>query len=114
MNMKFAQIKNLAPALVILALVPAAALADTPGMHPGYLHAISDLRAARSLIMRQDAPNVVGNEMAAVREIDACCNDLVRASINDGKNIYDQPPADAGLDFKGRLCKALDLLNNAH
>lgn len=110
---KFGPIKYLAPALVLLALVPAAAMADTPGRHPGYLHALSDLRAARGLIMRQDAPNVVGNEMAAVREIDACCNDLVRASINDGKNLYEQPPVDVGLDFKGRLSKALDLMQNA-
>ncbi len=90
-----------------------AVLADFPGRHPGYLHALSDLRLARYLVYRPDAPNVASNEFNAVRAIDACINDLKQASINDGKNIYSHPPADLGIDFNGRLHKALDALRSA-
>ncbi|HEY9773579.1 MAG TPA: hypothetical protein V6C81_07190 [Planktothrix sp.] len=88
-------------------------MADAPGRHPSYIHAMSDLRLARYLIFRPDRPDVEGNEVKAIREIDACINDLVKASINDGKNISDHPQADLGPDFKGRLHKALDALRRA-
>jgi hypothetical protein len=114
MNTKLGNsLKMVTPVLALMALLPAAALADLPGRHPGYLHALSDLRMARALIMRPDAPNVEGNEYNAMREIDACCNDLIRASINDGKNVNDHPPVDVGMDFKGRLGRAMDLLRSA-
>ena len=43
--------KRLIP-LLLAGLVPFAALADMPGKHPGYLHALSDLRAARWFLWR--------------------------------------------------------------
>jgi len=97
----------------IAALSPIGVLAHFPARHPGYIHALSDLRLARNLIYRPDARNVANDESNAVREIDACINDLTQASINDGKNINSHPPADLGIDFNGRLHKGLDALRKA-
>ncbi len=103
--------------LVLLALsvvAPQMATARLFEKHPGYIHAMSDLRYARYLVARPDQPNVDNDENNAVREIDACLNDLTRASINDGKNPNDHPWPDLGIDFKGRLHKAVDALNKAY
>jgi hypothetical protein len=94
-------------------MLPSAVFADAPGKHPHYLEAMSDLRLARYLIFRPDRPNVENNEWHAVKDIDECINDLIKASINDGKNINEHPPADLGIDFKGRLHKAIDALKRA-
>ena len=40
------------------AIVPVAMNADTPGHHPAYLHARSDLRRAQFLMRIPDEPNV--------------------------------------------------------
>lgn len=34
-------------AALLVIVLPLSACADLPGMHPGYLHALTDLRAAR-------------------------------------------------------------------
>jgi tetratricopeptide (TPR) repeat protein len=101
-------------AISLTLLMPLAALADSPGRHPGYLHAMQDLRNARNLLNRPDAPNAQADENRAVREIDACIHDLEKAAWMDHK-IQDVPVIpDAGLDFKGKLHRALDLLKKAH
>jgi hypothetical protein len=81
--------------------------------HPGYMHAISDLRDARALLDHPDPKNVEWDQSKAVGEIDACINDLKQAALNDGKNLADRPAPDVGLDFHGRLHKTLDLLRKA-
>lgn len=101
------------PVIAVAQMIPLAALADIPGRHPGYLRAISDLRYARGLLARPDRMNVVTDESNAIREIDACLNDLVRASINDGKNLWACPPIDSGWTFGDRLHRSLDVLRKA-
>ncbi len=101
-------------AISLTLLMPLAALADTPGRHPGYLHAMQDLRKARNLIHRPDFGNVEADENRAVREIDACIHDLEQASWMDHKEGDMPVIPDTGLDFKGRLHKALDILHKAH
>jgi hypothetical protein len=101
-------------AISLTLLMPLATLAELPGKHPGYTHAVQDLRRARGLIQRQDAPNVEADENRAVREIDACIHDIEEASWMDHKNANGFVLPDAGLDFKGRLHKGLELLHKAH
>jgi hypothetical protein len=101
-------------ALAITALAaPFSTQAATPGRHPGYMHAIKDLRTARNLIARPDRANVEADESRAVREIDACLNDLQQAAWYDRQNSILPVLPDMGLDFKGRLHKGLDYLRKA-
>jgi hypothetical protein len=82
--------------------------------NPGYLHALSDLRAARWLIdhVPGDWARVV-DEQNAVKKIDDAINEIKNAAIFDGKNINDHPPVDETLDHPGRLRAALELLHKA-
>jgi len=87
------------------------------GQHPGYLHAMSDLRSAYWLIQHRDPsdPAQRAEEQQAMGEIYAAYQDLRQASVRDDKNIADQPPADfVWGDHGGRLHKAMALLQRAH
>jgi hypothetical protein len=82
--------------------------------HPAYLHALSDLRAARWLIEHRPGDWAQTNdEVEAVRQIDAAINDIKQAAIDDGKNINERPAADAHYDNRGRIHEALRLLRQA-
>ena len=98
-----------------LAICSAMSIADTPGKHPAYLHALSDLRHARAYLDRLTPSDRLDNEEEhAIREIDAAIREIKQASIDDGKNLNDHPPVDTHLDRKGRYHKALELLDRAH
>ena len=72
--------------------------------HPAYLHALSDLRAARWMIEHRPGDwQQTNDEVEAVRQIDAAINDIKQAAIDDGKNLNDRPPADAHFDNRGRI-----------
>jgi len=102
-------------ALLLAAAAPVAALADMPGQHPYYLHALSDLRAARWLIEhRPGNAQVSGDEDVAIARIDETINEIKQAAIDDGKDIHDHPPVDGKLDNGGRLHRAEDLLKKVH
>lgn len=110
--------KRLATALTSLAavvcLLPLSAGADAPGAHPYYLHALSDLRAARWMLEHRPGDAAVsGQEDIAISEIDAAINEIKHASIDDGKNLQDHPGADVP-ERRGRLHKARDLLQKVH
>jgi hypothetical protein len=97
-----------------LAVCAALSSADTPGKHPAYLHALTDLRHARAHLDRLTPSDHLDNEEEhAIREIDAAINEIKQASIDDGKNLNDHPPVDAHLNKKGRYHKALELLDKA-
>src|SRR6201996_3745750 len=89
--------------------------ADGPaGGHPYYLHALSDLRAARWMINHRPGNwQQTVDEMEAVRRIDAAIGEIKKASIEDGKNIEDHPHLDETPDHSGRLHKAMDFLRKA-
>ena len=111
--MKF-KTKALLPLILALA-APMAAMADMPGKHPYYLHALTDLRAARWLLEhRPGDAKVSGDEDVAITRIDEAINEIKRASIDDGKDLHDHPPVDAKLDHKGRLHRADELLHKVH
>lgn len=82
--------------------------------HPAYLHALSDLRAARWLIEHRPGDWVqTADEMEAVRQIDAGINDLKQAAYTDGKNLNDHPPLDERADHPGRIHEAIQFLHKA-
>jgi hypothetical protein len=82
--------------------------------HPYYLHALSDLRAARWMIEHRPGNWVqTQDEIEAVRRIDAAINEIKKASIEDGKNLEDHPPVDELAEHNGRLHKALEFLRKA-
>jgi hypothetical protein len=88
-------------------------VAPAPQAHPSYLHALSDLRAARGYLQRPANAVVKWDEKRAVHEIDEAINEIKRASIDDGKPLEDHPMVDAGLVWGGRLQKALELVETA-
>lgn len=84
------------------------------GEHPYYLHALSDLRAARWMIEHRpgDWQRTV-DEVEAVKHIDAAIGEIKKAAIEDGKDINDHPKVDERNDHDGRLHEAVDFLRKA-
>src|SRR5262249_12547508 len=89
-NEGIADAKKHEPPVVVVVQPPPA-----DNAHPAYLHALTDLRMARFLLERPARPDVKWDENRAIREIDAAIKEIKEASIDDGKNINEHPPADA-------------------
>ncbi len=91
-----------------LAAAPLASVrADTPGRHPFYIHALTDLRTARWLLLhRPDNPHA----QEAIHHIEAAIGDIKAAAYEDGKNLDDHPPIDVPPDWHGTLHRSLELL----
>jgi hypothetical protein len=109
-------IKQAVPALLAAAtlLLAACASPPPPPRHPAYLHALSDLRAARwNLEHRPGDAAVSGQEDVAITEIDRAINEARRAAADDGMNTANRPPADAALNRAGRLHHAAEFLHKA-
>lgn len=96
----------------LLAAQPA--MADVPGPHPGYVHALNDLRYAHWLLRAPAEWNVTDHERAAEGYVDRAYADIRQAGIDDGKDIDDRMPVDAGLSHRDRLQRALVALERAH
>ena len=91
-----------------------ASAGSVAGPHPYYLHALSDLRAARWMIEHRPGNWVqTQDEIAAVNRIDAAIGEIKKASIEDGKNLEDHPHVDEAVDHPGRVHAALDYLRKA-
>jgi len=102
-------------ALLLMVALPFAAQADLPGKHPFYLHALSDLRAARWFLEHRPGDAAVsGQEDVGITEIDAAIREIKRAAIDDGKDIHDHVGVQEIGDRPGRLHKALELLDKVH
>jgi len=100
---------------LLLVAVPFAANADMPGKHPFYLHALSDLRAARWMLEHRPGDAAVsGQEDVAITEIDEAIGEIRKASIDDGKDIHDHPAVQDINERPGRLHKAVELLKKVH
>jgi hypothetical protein len=114
MNMKYRHWLG-AMSLLLLLAMPFAVNADLPGKHPAYLHALTDLRAARWMLEHRPGDAVVSrHEDVAIMEIDKTIGEIKRAAIDDGKDIHDHPSVDVAPDRPGRLHKALELLRKVH
>jgi hypothetical protein len=98
-----------------LAVCSALTLADDPGAHPAYLHALTDLRHARAHLDKlTPSDRIDDEEQHAIDEIDKAIGEIKHASVDDGKNLNDHPPVDVHMDRKGRYHRALELLDKAH
>jgi hypothetical protein len=106
--------KRLIP-IAMLALAPLAAMSQMmPGKHPGYLHALTDLRTARWYLYHQPGDSAVsGDEDVAIGEIDAAIGEIKKASIDDGKDLNDHPSVDTR-EHGSRLLKSIETLKRAH
>ena len=94
--------------------IGAHALADEPGRHPAYLHALADLRAAQWQVdhRRPEDPHISRAETDIHEHIAAAMTEVQRAARKDDKPVEDRVPADAGT-HEGRLHAAVDLLRKA-
>jgi len=101
---------------VAAAGAPLASVAQqVPGPHPAYLHALSDLRAARHYLNDGWAwEGVRRDDNAAVAQIDAAIREIKHAAIDDGKGDADPFPIDRSLSPHDRFRKANELLASAH
>lgn len=101
-------------ASAILALSATAALAQPlPGPHPGYLHALTDLRTARWFLYHQPGDmKVSAHEDVGIDEIDKAIGEIKHASIDDGKDLNDHPNVDVS-EHGSRLLKAIETLKKA-
>jgi hypothetical protein len=108
-------LRHCAVLAIFLAACAAITLADEPGRHPAYLHALTDLRHARAHLEKMTpSDRIDAEEQHAIAEIDRAIEEIKRASINDGKNLNDHPPVDAHMGHSGRYHRALELLDKAH
>jgi hypothetical protein len=89
--------------------------ATAQGKHPAYLHALTDLRAARAHIEARGGNGEMRHEeKEAIKEINDAIDDIKKAAVEDGKDTNEHPPVDAGLDRPGQLHRAKELLQRAH
>ncbi len=115
MKLNLAKSAAAAAAVALFLAAPLSAQADLPGKHPGFLHALTDLRSARWLISHRQGDAVVSNhEDAAIQKIVAAISDIQRDAVSDGKALEDHPAADAPASRADRLKRAQDLLRAAH
>jgi len=107
--------------LIVAALAFAAfAIGSTPTQaqdwhkHPAYLHALSDLRLMRAYLDKLTPSERVDDEsQQAIAEIDAAIHEIKIAAIEDGKDIHDHAPIDAGITPNNRFRKAREAGNAA-
>jgi hypothetical protein len=104
---------TLSLAALAAAIVPAPVNADTPGRHPAYLHARSDLRRAQSLMRVSEEPNVTRRLVEADREAEAAIHEIDRAAVIDQKDLEDHPRVDAFPDRRRRFGRIVVLLRSA-
>lgn len=85
-----------------------------PGQHPGYIHALADLRNARWLLYHQPGDaKVYQGEDVAIQEVDAAIAAIKRASIDDGKDVNAHDQLDVH-EHGSRLLRAIEVLKRAH
>ncbi len=93
--------------------LPVSSSADTPGRHPLYLRARSDLRTVQWLLRVNDEPNVMRHVHAVDEETERAIQEIDRAAVLDHKDLNDHPGIDQRLDRRGRFQKAMELLKRA-
>ncbi|MBD2452034.1 hypothetical protein H6G76_33970 [Nostoc sp. FACHB-152] len=89
------------------------ALADTPGYHPYYLHARSDLRKAELMLETPDEYNVTQAAKIAAQKVHYAIEDIDVAGVLDAKDIYDYPQIDTSLNHRDKFQAIYKLLRSA-
>jgi hypothetical protein len=105
-----------AASLALPLLMSTLAMAQMPGRHPHYVHALSDLRAAQWQIdhRRPEDGEMREDELVASDEVGAAIHSATAAASADAKDLGWNPPPDAPPAYDGRLHAAIDLLRAAH
>jgi hypothetical protein len=106
----------LGAAFALPLLASTLAIADEPGRHPHYIHALSDLRAAQWQIdhRRPEDGEVREDEQVSSDEVAIAIRSVTDAASREGKDLGFQPPPDVPMAYGGRLHAAIDLLRAAH
>lgn len=99
--------------MLLCGAVAILAPAATPGRHPRYLRARSDLRSAQYMMRVHDEPNVMRHARAVESEIDFAIREIDHAAVLDRKDVDDHPRIDISLDRPGRFRKVMALLVSA-
>jgi hypothetical protein len=73
-------ILSMAVLTVAAMIIPVGGKAETPGRHPRYLHARTDLRVAQWLSRVHEEPNVMRNLNRCDQEIEAAIHEIVTKS----------------------------------
>ena len=99
------KLRTFALSLIGLAavLAPSVVNADTPGRHPAYLHARSNLRAAQLLMRVREEPNVARHMVEADHEAEAAIHEIDQAAVIDRKDIDEHPQVDLRLERRERF-----------
>jgi hypothetical protein len=87
--------------------------ADTPGKHPFYMHARTELRRAEQLMEVHEEPNVMRDLATASREAHSAIRELDAAALWDRKDVEDNPPVDAHPNRPGRFRAIAQFLSSA-
>ena len=95
------------------AIVPTTMNADTPGRHPAYLRARSDLRRAQMLLRVREEPNVTRRLIEADHEVEAAIGEVDRAAFLDRKDLDEHPRVDAFPERRDRFRRIVELLRSA-
>ena len=103
-------------AALVVGIIALACCVAAPQSRPAYLHALSDLRAARWMIVEHRPGDWVRteDEIEAVDQIDGAINDIKKAAIDDGKDINWHPAVDERPEHMARLHEAIVFLEKAH
>ena len=107
--------KTLASAALGLTAFTLLALAvPAQAQHPGYLHALSNLRQARALLQSDNRSGMREERSRALDEIDRAIQEVRRAVREEGRESrWTPPPATQG-DPARPLRSAMTLLDEAH
>jgi hypothetical protein len=103
-------LKTAIAGLAVILTLPFALMAQR---HPGYLHALSDLRYARELLEHGNWGPAAADREHAIGEIDRAIEELRRAAVDDGKNPYAHPPIEERWEPRDRLHRAEEALGRA-
>jgi hypothetical protein len=102
---------SLIGAVVLFSAVTASA--DTPGRHPAYLHARSDLRRAERLMEWPEERNVARDLAAAAHEAREAIREMDEAALWDRKALQENPPVDTYPNRPGRFRAIAQFLYSA-
>jgi hypothetical protein len=98
---------------LLLSFLLVTAKSQAQGKHPGYLHALTDLRTARWLLSHQGGDKqVYADEDVAIKEVEAAIGEIKKAAIDDGKDINEHEHIDV-TEHGSRLLKAMETLKKA-
>jgi hypothetical protein len=99
---------------LIAATAPMGVQAEVRGPHPAYLHALSDLRAARHYLNDGWAwTPEMHDDYAVIQQIDAAIDEIKKAAVDDGKGPNDRFFINTHLSPRERFQKAKELLSSA-